>query len=121
MNLRDLAGQVRWEGKLGEKLIGAQMGQGRIGDRPDVPELVLRFRRRAERSNHEDRVGRCAHHCQYGRRRAGCGVPQPSSRVRWTRFFALQFPYDRLFPPRALTDWGELARSLICAGCGTRP
>ena len=42
----------------GEKFIGAQMGQRRIGNRPDVPQPVLRIRRRGQRHCHHERLRR---------------------------------------------------------------
>jgi hypothetical protein len=39
-----------------EKVIGAQMRQRRIGNRPDFPQLVLRIGRRAQRHYHHERV-----------------------------------------------------------------
>ena len=42
--------------QLGEKVIGVKMGQRRIGNRPDVPELVLCIWWRAQRRCHEERL-----------------------------------------------------------------
>jgi hypothetical protein len=39
-----------------EKVIGAQMGQRRIGNRPDVLQLVLRIWRRAQWHYHDERI-----------------------------------------------------------------
>ena len=40
----------------GEEVIGAQMGQRRIGNRPDTPQLVRRIWRRARRHCHHESI-----------------------------------------------------------------
>src|SRR5438094_756320 len=40
----------------GEEVVGTQMGQRRIGNRPDFPQLVLRTWRRARGRYHDDRI-----------------------------------------------------------------
>jgi hypothetical protein len=40
----------------GKHIISIQVGQRRIGNRPDIPELSLRIRRQAQRRFHEERL-----------------------------------------------------------------
>jgi hypothetical protein len=79
----------------GEKIIGAQMGQCRIGNRPDVPQLVLRIWRRPQRQSHDERVtltiSRSASYCTIRARADGRRIEAVPPRLmprllpsRWT-------------------------------------